>query len=67
MSFLQCPKKLWLEKHRPELAAISASQQALFDTGHAVGDIAQRLYDPRGTGRLISASATVCGCAARAA
>jgi len=20
MSFLQCPKKLWLEKHRPELA-----------------------------------------------
>jgi hypothetical protein len=54
MSFLQCPKRLWLEKHRPELAEVSAAQQAVFDMGHAVGDVARRLYDPRGTGRLIS-------------
>jgi hypothetical protein len=53
MSFLQCPKRLWLEKHHPELAQISAATQAAFDTGHAVGDIARRLYDPAGAGVLI--------------
>lgn len=53
MSFRQCPRKLWLEKHRPELAEISTAQQAIFDTGHAVGAIARRLYDPAGSGRLI--------------
>ncbi len=54
MSFRQCPRKLWLETQHPELGQTSAAQQALFDTGHAVGDIARRLYDPGGTGRLIS-------------
>lgn len=54
MAFLQCPKRLWLEKHRPELAEVDAARQAVFDTGHAVGDLARRLYDPDGTGQLIS-------------
>jgi len=54
MSFLQCPRRLWLEKHRRDLATVSSTQQAMFDAGHAVGDIARRLYDPQRTGRLIS-------------
>lgn len=54
MSFLQCPKRLWLEKRRPDLARINAAQQAAFDTGHDIGDIARRLYDLQGTGTVIS-------------
>ncbi len=52
MSFLQCPKRLWLERHRPELAEIDVATEAAFATGHAVGNIARRLYD-RGHGVLI--------------
>ncbi len=53
MSYLQCPRRLWLEKHRPELAEVSAATQASFDTGHEIGEIARQLYDPDGTGTLI--------------
>ena len=38
MSFLQCPKRLWLEKHQPELAQISAATEAAFATGHEIGE-----------------------------
>jgi len=56
--FLQCPKRLWLETHRKDLIpTVDAATQALFDTGHAVGEIARRLYDPAGTGTLIDGSA----------
>ena len=48
MSFRQCPRKLWLEKHRPELAAEIPGQEAVFALGHEVGDIARRLYDTGG-------------------
>jgi hypothetical protein len=44
LSFLQCRKRLWLEAHRPELAQITAARQALFDTGHRVGEVARTLY-----------------------
>jgi hypothetical protein len=56
MSFLQCPKRLWLEKHRPELLQFSAATEAAFATGHEIGAIARQLYDPDGTGILISGS-----------
>jgi hypothetical protein len=53
MSFRQCPRRLWLETHRPELAPpLDPATQALFDTGHAVGAVAHRLYD-RGAGALV--------------
>jgi len=52
MSFLQCPKRLWLETHRPELATIDVATEAAFATGHAVGNFARRFYD-RGRGVLI--------------
>ena len=53
MSFRQCPKRLWLEKHRPDLAGEVPGQEAAFATGHEVGDLARRLYDPAGNGVLI--------------
>ncbi|MCK6370839.1 MAG: DUF2779 domain-containing protein [Gammaproteobacteria bacterium] len=53
MSYLQCPRRLWLEKHRPDLARVSAATQAAFDTGHEIGDVARHLYDPEGTGTLV--------------
>jgi hypothetical protein len=39
-AFEQCPKRLWLEVHRPEEAVIDEDMQARFDIGHAVGELA---------------------------
>jgi hypothetical protein len=42
---LQCPLRLWYQCFEPQLAAeISPAKQALFNTGHAVGRLATRLY-----------------------
>ena len=46
----QCPKRLWLKVHRPELEEIDDSNQARFATGTFVGELAQQLYP---TGVLI--------------
>lgn len=56
MAYRQCPRRLWLELHRPELREDSAATQAIFRTGHQVGAIAQRLYDPDNTGTIIELS-----------
>ena len=53
MALRQCPKRLWLEVHRPDLREDSAATQASFQVGHQVGDIAQRIYDPEGLGAVI--------------
>ena len=53
IAFRQCPKRLWLEVHRPELKEISAETEARFQVGYQVGDIARRIYDPKGKGALI--------------
>ena len=53
LAFRQCPKRLWLEIHRPDLREDSAATQASFQVGHQVGDIARRIYDPEGLGALI--------------
>lgn len=53
LAFRQCPKRLWLEIHRPALRENSASTEASFRVGHQVGDIARRIYDPAGTGVLV--------------
>ena len=43
---LQCPRRLYLECFHPELAdPVGPGQQALFDTGTRVGELARRLYD----------------------
>ncbi|RFC33317.1 MAG: hypothetical protein DID92_2727744780 [Candidatus Nitrotoga sp. SPKER] len=53
MALRQCPKRLWLEVHRPDLRKDSATTQASFQIGFQVGDIAQRIYDPEGRGVVI--------------
>jgi len=55
MAFRQCPRRLWLEVHRPELRTDSQAAQARFNAGYEVGEVAQRLYDPDGRGVLIDA------------
>jgi hypothetical protein len=50
LSGLQCPKRLYLEIHQPELAKQSKSAERLFSNGHLVGDIARRAHTK---GRLI--------------
>ncbi|HNP36216.1 MAG TPA: DUF2779 domain-containing protein [Woeseiaceae bacterium] len=44
ISAWQCPKRLHLEKHNPELGETSSATEALFATGNQVGAIAQDLY-----------------------
>ena len=43
---LQCPKALWFYKHRKDLAPeITPVKQAIFDTGHEVGHVAQEYFE----------------------
>lgn len=53
LSLRQCPKRLWLELHRPELRQDSTQTEASFRIGHEVGEVARRIYDPLGTGKMI--------------
>jgi hypothetical protein len=55
LSFRQCPKKLWLEFHGPELM-LKNDTGARFGTGNSVGTVARRLYDPTGRGELVDVS-----------
>ena len=54
VAFRICPKRLWLEVNKPALREDSATVERSFATGHQVGEIAQRLYDPNGKATLIS-------------
>lgn len=49
----QCPRRLWLELHRPELREDSAGAEARFLAGEQVAAVARELYDPRGEGTLV--------------
>ena len=55
IAFRQCPKRLWLEIHKPELREDSAATQAVFRVGNQVGEIARKLYDTEGDGVTIDA------------
>jgi len=44
ISAWQCPKKLHLEKHHPDLAVITPQMESMFAGGHQVGDVAKELY-----------------------
>lgn len=42
---LQCPKALWLYRHRKDLVPeITPEKQALFDTGHEIGELAMQYF-----------------------
>lgn len=53
LAFRQCERRLWLEIHRPTLRQDDSASVASFSTGHEVGELARRLYDPLGKGVLI--------------
>lgn len=57
VAYRQCPKRLWLEVHHPELRVDDANTQAVFRTGHQVGEIAQQIYDPDNKGHIINIDA----------
>ena len=57
LAFRQCPKRLWLEVHRPDLRVETQDTEARFQVGHKVGEIARRLYDPNGSGVVVNAQA----------
>ncbi|QWE07899.1 DUF2779 domain-containing protein [Polynucleobacter ibericus] len=40
----QCPRRLWLQVNRPELAIEDESSMARFRDGNAVGDIARKIH-----------------------
>lgn len=44
LSGLQCPKRLYLEIHQPELAQVGAQTQRAFAAGHRVGEVARTLW-----------------------
>lgn len=56
LCYRQCPRRLWLEVHHPELREDSSATKATFAAGHEVGEIARRIYDPKGKGVLIDVS-----------
>jgi len=52
IAYRQCARRIWLEVHRRDLNRTSPATQAIFDTGHRVGEVAQRIYG-RGGGHLV--------------
>lgn len=63
-AFEQCPKRLWLQVHRPELAEIDPNKALRFAAGHEVGEIACSLH-PQGI--MIDAEPNLAAAAARTA
>lgn len=53
IAFRQCPRRLWLEVHKPELREDSAGSEARMEAGNELGRLARRLYDPAGQGETI--------------
>lgn len=53
LALRQCPKRLWLEVHRPELREDTAETLVSYQVGHRVGDVARQIYDPDHRGALI--------------
>ncbi|NEX22382.1 DUF2779 domain-containing protein [Thiorhodococcus mannitoliphagus] len=53
MAHRQCPRRLWLEVNRPNLCEDSADTQSRYQIGDSVGEIARRIYDPKGRCPLI--------------
>ncbi len=43
-AFEHCPRRLWLQVHRRELGQFDEQTLALFQCGHAVGEMARRRY-----------------------
>ena len=46
MRGMQCPKMLWLDKHKPGLMVIPPEIQARLDAGNEFGDLAMGMFGP---------------------
>ena len=44
LEWRQCPKRLWLKVHRPDLIETSAATERAFRVGYEIGDVARRLH-----------------------
>lgn len=53
LTYRQCPKRLWLEVHRPALANVDPGTVQRQTDGSSVGDVARQVYDPEGQGILV--------------
>ena len=53
LSYLQCPRRLWLAQYSPELEDESAIDHAAIATGHVVGAKAREVYG-QGAGHLVN-------------
>jgi hypothetical protein len=49
ISAWQCPKRVHLEKHHPELGVITPQVRSLWATGHEIGTVSQQLYGTPGS------------------
>lgn len=56
IAWRQCPKRLWLEVHKPQLRQDSAGVTASFDAGNEIGEVAREIYDPHGAGTTLDPS-----------
>ena len=43
-AFSQCPRRLWLQTHRPELSEDNSALDARMETGSEIGDLAMGLF-----------------------
>jgi hypothetical protein len=50
LAFRQCPKRLCLEAHMPQLLQTADSTQARYAAGHRLGEVARQIFDPSGQG-----------------
>ena len=50
IAYRQCPKRLWLEVHRPDVREDSDASKAAFVIGDQVGAVARTIYDPEDEG-----------------
>lgn len=57
MALRQCPKRLWLEVHHPELSSDAGATGSSVAALDRVGETAHRIYDPKGKGVLVDRSA----------
>ncbi len=55
IAFRQCPRRVWLEVHKPELRADSEPATQRMQAGNSLGALARRLYDPEGKGVTLDA------------
>ena len=46
MRGMQCPKMLWLDKHKPQFKVIPPETQAILDAGNDFGDRAMGIFGP---------------------